>query len=91
MIVVGILTRELFQLADLIIYVRVSVKAYDVQLGSFELQSIVPNTNYHILLGFPMGRIYTCTFMAVSRWRFLKLELQTDTVPLDAERSTEAA
>ena len=67
MIVVGILTRELFQLADLIIYVRVPVKAYDVQLGSFELQSIVPNTNYHILLGFPMGRIYTCTFMAVRR------------------------
>ncbi|PIL34159.1 hypothetical protein GSI_03870 [Ganoderma sinense ZZ0214-1] len=56
-------------------FIESSILTAVVAVADLITYSIVPNTNYHILIGIPMGRVYTCTLLAMLNAR---LKLQED-------------
>ncbi|KAI0745427.1 hypothetical protein C8Q76DRAFT_703618 [Earliella scabrosa] len=61
-------------------FIESSVLTSIFALGDLIVYSTVPDTNYHIIIGFPMGRIYTCTLLAMLNARLKLREDEADGV-----------
>ncbi|KAI0779782.1 hypothetical protein C8Q74DRAFT_715248 [Fomes fomentarius] len=61
-------------------FIESSVLTSVFALADIVVYSTVPNTNYHIIIGFPMGRVYTCTLLAMLNARLKLREDEADGV-----------
>ncbi|KAI0743852.1 hypothetical protein C8Q80DRAFT_864352 [Daedaleopsis nitida] len=61
-------------------FIESSVLTSVFALADLIVYSTVPSTNYHIIIGFPMGRIYTCTLLAMLNARLKLKEDEADGV-----------